>query len=262
MLRKYSKYPAIAKALSHVFSYYKDLTTAEACEVLENLEITDESAPLFVYFALIRERHYKNPDGTDKKGFKSEPLKDKLKEIIRTNKESYFELQSSILWNFWNLLDKNPTEFNTVFNTIRPYIDLFLQEPYKKNFYSYERIERVIEDCVQREPDVCINWYRLWLDNISKFAKENKGEARNIWLSPKQIMGAIASEKPEELVGFSKTLVNLWMKGVFVGSLKGLFEIFKCIPGKESRLKTKREFQALYKSMKKVNTKLEKVSWN
>ncbi|GFP32987.1 hypothetical protein HKBW3S42_01298, partial [Candidatus Hakubella thermalkaliphila] len=192
LLRNYAKYPPIAKRLTHVFYYFQDLTTEEALEVLERLKITDESAPLFIYFGIFRQRHYKNQDGRDKKCFDPKRLKKNLEEIIKNNDDQYTNLRGSIAWNFWKLLSKNPDEFDA----ISPYISLFLEQPYRKNIY--DDIARIIKEWIEKKPEKCTPWFEKLLSNIAIYVKTNKQEGRNIWLMPEKIINYIAYHHPEK----------------------------------------------------------------
>lgn len=256
LLRNYSVYPAIAKWLTHVFYYFKDLNTREALEVVDKLKESDESAPLLIYFAIFRERHYRNPDGSDKKGFKSESLKQRLKEMITNNNEKYANLQGGIAWNFWKLLQEQPEEFDTV----KSYIDLFLKQPYRKNYY--DDMERIIEDWIERKPEICIGWFEILLKNLTTYLGDSKEKARETWISPEKIIVYVAEYSSEKLLPFVKILVDLWKKGSFIGSPREIFESYKKINDPELKGQVKKQFRIWYKEMKYMNPKIEVISWD
>lgn len=256
LLRKHAKYPAFAKSLARVFYYYQDLTTEEALEVLNELKHVSESAPLFIYFALFRERHYKKTNGLDKKGFKPKNLKKKLKSIIRDKKES-LDLKGTIAWNFWKLLNEESKEFKTV----KSYIDLFLELPYEKVYCN--NIFRIIEDWIDRKPDICIVWF---IEIIKKVMVEVKTEdqARDFWLPVKsaKVLNKLASQKPKQLAPVVKKLVKLWKLGAYIGSPKEVFNSYKQVTNAVLRKKVKSNFKIWYREMQKMNPKVEKVKWD
>lgn len=254
LVQKNPNYKAIAKWLCRVFAYYKDLSTREAEQVLDALKITEESAGLFVYFGIFRQRHYKDQNVK----FDSRRLEKKLKEIIKNQKEDYGRLRASITWHLWKILDENRNEFET----IKPYIDLILEQPYQRDIY--DDIERVINNWIKDKPDICIMWYKQMLSKISEFVEKTKlKQSQRVWLMhTDKIIEALARYNLKELLEVMEKLVFLWKKGVFVGSPKRLFESFKLISNEEQRVEFKRKFQKWYNSMRKLNPKIEKVSWD
>ena len=256
LLRNYSKYPAIAKWLTHVFYYFKDLDTNEALAVVDNLKDSDESAPLFIYFAIFRKKHYKNPDGTDKKEFKPEPLKRRLEKIITSKRKKYVNLQGSIAWNFWKLLNENPDEFGN----LKDWVDLFVRQPYHKRIHG--SLFRIVEDQIEKWPDVCIVWFETLLRNVNK-ETNTKEKARDFWLTTKtgKVLREIAKHKPEKLEILVKKLVRLWKLGSFVGSPKEILETYKVVRDLETKKRIKKQFKLWYGEMKEINQKLEPVSW-
>jgi len=255
LVQKNPNYKAIAKWLCHVFAYYKDLSTKEAEQVLDALKITEESAGLFVYFGIFRQRHYKDQPIK----FNGKKLEKKLEELLQNNKEEYQRLRASIAWHLCKILDENRNEFET----IKPYIDLILEQPYQRDIY--DDIERIISDWIKDKPDICIQWYKQMLSSISKFLerRQNLQVQGGLWLmATEEIVEKIAKLKPEDLLEIMRTLVDFWKRGVFIGSPKRLFESFKLLPDKEERRKVKKEFQKWYNSMKRMNPKIEKVNWD
>lgn len=252
LIQQSPSYVALAKWLTHVFAYYKDLSTEEAKQVLDALKVTSESAGLFIYFGIFRQRHYRDQPIE----FDGERLENRLKRIIKNKAKKCTNLRGSIIWHFWKLLDENPEEFNT----IKPYIDLFLEQPYQRAIY--DNLLRIIEDWIEREPDVCINWFCLMLNKISEFVNSRE-KGREFWLTTKtgKILNVIAQEQPEELRGIVEKLVKLWKLGAFIGSPKEIFEAYGQISNVRLKMITKKKFQFWYKSMKKLNPKLEKVDW-
>ena len=255
LVQKNPNYKAIAKWLCHIFAYYKDLSTRETEQVLNALKITEESAGLFVYFGIFRQRHYKNQSIK----FNGKKLEKKLKGILQNNKEEYQRLKASIAWHLWKILDENRDEFET----IRPYIDLILEQPYQRDIY--DDIERIISDWIKDKPNICIQWYKQMLSKISEFIEKSKRTQiqGGLWLMHTEvIIETLARYNSNELLEVMKKLVSFWKEGVFIGSPKGLFENFKLIPNEKQRTRVKGEFQKWYNSMRKINPKIEKIDWD
>ena len=255
LVAKNPSYKAIAKWLCHIFAYYKDLSTKEVEQVLSALKITDKAAGLFVYFGIFRQRHYKDQDIE----YNGQRLEKKLREIIKSRKEDYQQLRASIAWYLWKVLDENRNEFET----IQPYIDLVLKQPYERGVY--DDIERIIGDWIKDKPNICIQWYKQMLSKISDFVENaRKPQLKGgLWLMyTEEIVKIIAEHNPSELLEIMGKLVSLWTKGVPIGSLNKLFENYKLISAKSQRIEIKKKFQKLYNSMRRYNPKIERIDWS
>lgn len=255
LVQKNPKYKAVAKQLSHVFAYYKDLSTKEAEQVLDALKITDESAGLFVYFGIFRQRYYKDQPIE----YNGRKLEDKLKEIIKSDKENYQRLRASITWHLWKVLDGNRSEFETV----KPYIDLILGQPYQRDIYG--DIKRIINGWIKDKPDICIQWYKQMLSKISEFVEQSKQIQLqgDLWLMDTgEILETVAKYNSNELLEVMEKLISFWKKGAFIGSPKRLFESFRSVSNEEQKTEVKRKFQKWYNLMRKLNPKIEKVDWD
>jgi len=246
---------ALAKWLCHVFAYYKDLSTKETEKVLDTLKITDEAAGLFVYFGIFRQRHYKDQAIE----YNGQKLEEKLKKIIKSSKEDYQRLRASITWHLWKILEENRNEFET----IQPYIELILKQPYQRD--TYDDVERIISDWIKDKPDICIQWYKQMLSKVSDFMKhtEKLQLQGGLWLMyTEEIVETIAKHNPNELLGIMKKLVAFWEKGVFIGSPKRLFESYKLMSVENQKIDSRKKFQKWYSSMRELNPKIEKVDWD
>jgi len=250
LLKNYSRYKSFAESLTHVFYYFKDLDSAEAMKVLDNLEKSSEAAALFVYFGIYRERHYKG-----KVKFDQKPLKEKLEAVILSKDGKYLDLKGSIAWNFWRILEETPDEFDV----IKPYLDLFFSLPYNKRYYS--SLDRIIEEWIERKADICISWFVGSIDKLFEYVNGNEAKARNTWVEPGHSLQFVASNKPSFLISLVGKLVELWKLGAFVGSPRELFETYKLIPNPNEKDKAKAQFKSWYEEMKALNPKLETVLW-
>lgn len=182
-----------------------------------------------------------------------------MKEIIKNSKEGHQRLRASIAWYLWKVLDENRNEFET----IQPYIDLLLEQPYQRDVYN--DIERIINDWIKEKPDICIQWYKQMLSKVSDFAEhtEKLQLKAGLWLMyTEEIVETIARYSPNELLWIIEKLVYLWKQGFFIGSPKKLFESYKLISAENQRIETKKNFKKLYDAMKKLEPKTEKVSWS
>ena len=246
---------AIGRRLCYVFTYYKDLSTEEAEQVVDTLKITDEAAGLFVYFGIFRQRHCKDQPIE----YNGEILQEKLKEMIKNKKNEFLQLRTSIAWYLWKILNKNPDEFEAV----KPYIDLILEQSYERNIYSY--IERIIKDWIKDKPNICIRWYKQMLFKFSEFVeKTEKFQLKDdLWLHHnEEIVEIIAENNSKKLLEIIRKLVSIWEKGIYIGSLKRLFESYKFVPIESIRIEIKKKFQKLYYSLKKRHSKIETVNWD
>jgi len=250
LLDNYSQYRAIANSLTHVFYYFKDIDTEEAIKVLDKLKDAREASALFVYFGIFRERHFK-----DKVPFNPKPLRGLLISIIKDKQEKYEDLRGSIAWNFWRLLAETPDEFDT----LKPYIDLFLNLPYNKRYYS--SLERIIEEWIERKPEICISWFTTSIEKLLDYVDNNETAARNTWIEPEKALQFIASNKPATLIKIVGKLVELWKLGAFIGSPREIFETYKLVQDTRTKKKIRDQFKLWYDEMKTINQKLEQVLW-
>ncbi|MCL4399842.1 hypothetical protein M1506_01030 [Patescibacteria group bacterium] len=248
-------YVAIAKSMTRIFAYYKDLTTNEAEDVLDTLKITDEAASLFIYFGLFRERHYQDLNIE----FDGKILKQKLTDVVSGKTVCVPHLRGSIAWHFWKLLETNPEEFDNV----KPYVDLFFQQPYDHDVYG--KIEFILRDWMSKKPDVCIAWTETFLDRMLENLDAQKGKKSvpNLWLMEmEELTPSIASYQPESLLEIMGKLVDLWKRGVFIGDLNRIFASFRAIINDNDRQVAKQRFQEWYRSMRELNTKLIEILWD
>lgn len=250
LLDEYSQYKAIANSLTHVFYYFKDISTEETIKVLDKLKDAREAAALFVYFGIFRERHFKN-----KVPFDPKPLRESFISIIKDKQEKYEDLRGSIAWNFWRILAETPDEFDT----LKPYVDLFFSLSYNKRYYS--SLERIIEEWIERKPEICISWFTTSIEKLLDYVGNNETTARNTWIEPEKALQFIASNNPSMLIEVVEKLVELWKLGAFVGSPREIFETYKLVQDTNTKNKIRDQFKLWYDEMKTINQKLEDVSW-
>ncbi len=200
---------AIADWLVKIFSIYKDLSTEELEYILDSLEISDESGPLFIYFGIFRERHYKN----QQIDFDPEPFREKLRRVIKSTDVAKVELRRSIAWNFWKILEERKHEFDS----LKPYIDLFFQQPFQSNVYN--QLEMIIKECVEERSQESVQWFEILLERAIKYIDEEKGRPAqaDVWfIHLEEILMALAERKPANLSGIAEKLIALRKRGVYI----------------------------------------------
>lgn len=206
LLTEQSEHLVIAKWLTNVFNYFKELTTDEVILALENLKKARESAPLFIYFALFRERHFVDRDIP----YDSTKIKAMLTETITSTDPSNQALKANLSWNFWKLLDDNPEEFETV----KPYISLFFQQPLDQTYHS--NLIRIIEESISEHFTISYQWLTLYLEQVRKYAQENETARYDIWLSLKKIVETIRDTRPQLLEKIKTSLDQISDTGIRV----------------------------------------------
>jgi hypothetical protein len=237
---------AIAKLLCHVFSFYKDLSTEEVMRVLNALQIVEESAGLFIYFGVFREKHFKDQNIP----FDGEKAKRKLIDLIEM-KNGDQGLQIKAIWLIWRTLNQN----RDTFETLKPYVYLFLNQlhPFRREFYHY--IEFIVKDWIQEKPDICIDWFESMLKQIcTVISTPNQARvgAGFFLHHAKDIVDVVAKQRPNKLEMLLKLILNLWKRGVYVGNLEQLFEAVNFVLEENGKLKIGRRLQKLRDSIKET----------
>lgn len=246
LLRKYHEYQSLAKYLLHVFDHYRELNEEEALEVLEKLEKVEDSAGLFIYYAVYRKNHFK-----EKRGFDSERFEELLKTKIKSGAEN---LRGKITWHLWRVLNNSPKEFNV----LKGYIKLGTEALYTKE--TFPNLLRITEEHVKNHPEECVGWFENLLDRSWKFLQTEEGRVTTPWLRAEGIVGEIARRDPERFVELMRKLYKLWVEGAYIGNLKEIFESYQSVP-KPQRPKVKSEIKKIYREMKELNPSLIDVNW-
>ncbi|GAG55295.1 unnamed protein product, partial [marine sediment metagenome] len=194
LVKDHPNYTIIADWLTRVFGYYKDLSTNEAEQALKALQISKESSGLFIYFAIFREKHYKNQPIK----FNAERFRAWLADIIKAEKKIYIPLRENVAWHFWRILDEDLSKFDY----LRSYIDLLIRQPYHKSTHYYN--EKIIETCFTKHPDICLLWYMTVLDQVEKATLWQVPKTESIWLvSAEKIIVETARQQPKQLLRLS-----------------------------------------------------------
>lgn len=253
LVKKNPKCVMLAKWLSHVFAYYKDLSTEEAQLALDALRITSESAGPFIYFGIYRKDHYKNQKGID---FDGRVFEEKLKRLIKSRKKGDARLQSTIAWRLWKLLKGNPNEFDT----LKPWLDIFFSQPFRQDVYR--NLWNVIIDWVEKEPTICLDWFERYIGKALNHTKEHKDQHDRIALIHlKGPLTELAKRDSEGFLAVMRRLTSLWKLNVYIGNLPEIFKTYRHVSTKE-REPVKRGLQKLYGEMKKLNPRVHEVDWD
>lgn len=255
LLRSVSQYKQIAEHLAHLFLYHKDLNTEEALEVLDRLKSIEDTAPLFIYFGIFRKRHFKNPDGSDKRGFDATLPAAKLNGVIVNTSGVYKHLQSHIAWNFWRILRDKPEEFPE----LKPWIDLFFEsQPYERSLFTDLRM--IIEDWVEKEPEICLRWFEKHIDRALDYAINNQDPGSWVWFDCVEPMTILAKVDTDRFLVAMEKVVRLWKLNAYIGEPAGVFGTFRFVS--PERVEEVRErLKAMYEELKALKPKIQAVDF-
>jgi len=240
----------IAEGMVDVFQYYKDLSTEEALQVLNALKVTSRSASLFIYFGIYRKNHFKGM-GIKFNGVK---LNKNLIDVMNSRGEIERCLQSSFAWIFRDILEDDPKEFKK----LKFYLDLLFEAPYERRLY--QNTQYFLQKWVEKKPMQCIIWFEKMLDNMITEVK-NKDHI-DIWVdSTEEVLSMVARKRPDDLVKYMEKLIELWIKGAFIGDIKTLFYTYKLVADRKKQARIKKIFRRWYETMKRMNPRLKNVEW-
>jgi len=258
LLDEYKEYPDLAKALVRIFHYYRNLTTEEAKEVLDNLFNADDFDALLVYFAIYRESHFKDDKYPEPvKNYDPTYAKEKLEEVVLSEDPDLLDLRSGIAWNIWKILSEGESEFDK----LSVWVDKFLTTRYDNHLFH--NFERIIEDYLDKQTDKCLEWYIQLISSAVQNAQDKPQPGRETWLSTHtgEILQRLAKEKPDQLMGVVENLHQLWLKNAYIGGVAEVFSSYRYVENEELKAQVKERFQELYNKMKEINPKIEKVDW-
>ena len=142
---------------------------------------------------------------------------------------------------------------------IRPYIELFLKQPYQK--YIYSNIEHIINETIRDKHDVCIEWYKQMLSRISKYLESVEPQNQIVlWLQhTEEIIEVIATYRPVELFPIVKNLVDFWKRRAYIGNLQKIFESYKLISDEKLKNDIKKSLKFCTIQLKKLIQILKKL---
>lgn len=260
LLENNSIYPDIAKALVHIFSYFRDLTTLETKKVLTLLQDADGFETLLIYFGLYREKHF-TEDKYQRtiRDYDSTFAKEMLLDYVINSRHDQ-NIRSGIARNICTII----LDSKDSFYDLSPLIDNFLKSNINQNIKH--SIERVIEDILlssESNHNKAYEWY-VSLLTIHVSELDSSESRTNIWLSTKtgEILQMIAKNKPEDLKKIISLLYSLWINGAYIGSINEVFTSYKEISDQKLKVEIKENFKNKYMRMKKINEKIEEVTFD
>lgn len=255
LLKNNPRLKTLSKRMVDIFYYYKDLNTEEAMEVLDALGSVSNSAFLFVYFGICRKNHYKE-QSID---FDSSVLNKRFVELLNSKQSENVKFHSSFAWIFRDILDREPSEIET----IKPYFELLLKQPYERNLYH--NIQYFLQKWIDKEPELCLKWFELMMRGIVLYTRRTIAENKHadLWLDgTEEVVRILANRYPQKLISTMRILAWLWKRGAYIGDIKTLFESFKIIGDSKTRENAKVSFRRIYNSMKKLNSRLKEATWD
>jgi len=252
LVKRNPNYKPIAHFLLSVFTYYKDLGTNEAINILDTLKISDDSAGLFIYFGIFRKSDFRNQDVD----FDSSILEKKLRYILKSNK--YPDVQAKIAWHFWQILKDNREKYDV----IEPYMEILFRRPYYQN--TIDILQYILSDLIDEKPIECTGWYDILLNRIKRYVEAECNEDQRIlvWLhDTEKIMYAIARYSPLRFIPILKKLTYLLLNWVSIGNCSNLLTLYIKISDETLRNKSKTYSQKLYGLIKKERPDIPSIEW-
>lgn len=248
-MRECGKYPAIAKHLSQVLYYMKDLDTDEAIEALNILQASRESAFLFVYFGVFRKWHF------PKVPFDGGKLEAILLGKIRQTDEQSRSLRSSIAWWCWKILHNEPDQFDKLI----PVVDVLAEQPYVRGVD--DDLARIIEEWSSRKLPKSYEWFMALIQRAKEHVGQKSTDASSTWFGSENTLAAIAEQMPNKLVATIESLIEIWNMGCYVGHPKDIFASYRKISSPAERERIKGKLMVIYEKIRKDVPTIEQVDW-
>lgn len=254
MLRDNAQYPRVLESLLHVFDKFRDLTEAEAEEVLRVLIATEQDdvlhdlAALIPYFALFRKNDFARM-GT----FNSAVFEAILKDQVLNGKRA---LKSSLTWHFWKMLEERMLPYEQ----IREYILLFWANGYDPDVASMFGL--VFEQLAVVAPEDAKDLFEKMAGLLKERLKEHPEERHQAWVNGTEEIVALMVAEPDRLLRLVSDLKEIWLVGgTYIGDIPAIFESYQHVPAADKE-RVKAELMKIYEDMKAVNVHLQPVDWN
>lgn len=253
MLRDNVQYPRVLEALLHVFDKFRDLTEAEAEEVLRILiateldDILHDLPSLILYFALFRKNDFARM-GT----FNSIIFETILKEQIVNGKRV---LKSSLTWHFWNILKEKMLPYEQ----IREYILLFWANGYDPDMASMFGL--VFEQLAINAPEDAKDLFEKMIESLKEHVMTHPAERHQTWINGTEEIVGVMNREPDRLLRLVNNLKEIWLiGGTYIGDITRVFESYQNVPITEKE-RVKSELMKAYQEMKVVNVRIQPVDW-
>jgi len=234
-------YPAMAKYLLDAFSYYRDLNEKQAKEVLDSLGHVNESALLFIYFAVYRKNHFGGDFNPRKPIDFEELLEEKMK---RSDKN----LRRRIAWHFWRIVDDDLSQIEN----LEHYITVLSKSPYDRQVFG--NLDQLIEVVVKKKKyaKLAAEWFGNDLNGRLKWTKKKVEEDKNFgdWMHYDAIFEGVAEWQPDNFLPLLKKAIEIAETGqVYFYDVKKCFEASK---GNPKLSEKKEDLDDLWEKVKKV----------
>jgi hypothetical protein len=221
---KYSGYPAIVEYLVRLFCEYTDLSEEDAKEVLSRLEKSDDSAVLFIYYAIDRRKLFK-----EKGEFDSTYFEDLLKQKIEVGDPA---LRGSIAWHLCDLIQEPDKKYEE----LKGYVTHFTKSRYDQT--CHEHLLRTSYDLLEEHFDMAYEWIMNSIESSLLYVKDRpvEGDIR-IWGHHYEDIAEklAAMNKGKELLDLIEKLVELAIehRGVIIN----LLNVFNAVDNLASKPK-------------------------
>ena len=251
MLRENSSYPRVMEGLLHVFNSLRDVSEAEAEEILQRFLATRQDdvlhnlAALVVFFALFRDTHWHDDPPFDRRKF-VEILKG---QIIGGDGS----IRAAIAWHLWKIVQ----EKHLPYAEVREYFPMFWNGAYDSHVASMCAI--ALEELAALAPDDGIVLFNRMVRSTLDYVNGNP--PRTPWLYGTEKMMLLLARRPDDLAAVLPDLGGLWMKGVYIGDLTVIFQSFRLVDTAR-RNEIKQRLQGLHAEMKGVHPQLVDVCWS
>jgi hypothetical protein len=251
ILQQNKEYPRVLHAILHIFQYMRDLSENDAKEMLSIMLNTKKDyvlhdlAPLLLYYALFRKDNF-----LEEGVFNSVPFEEMVMENILNGDEN---LRSSMAWHLWQVLKDDLMKYSD----ISKYIEAYFVGEY--NQHTYSMLMFGIEEIAKKDPKTAVSIFKKVITKIKDYI-ETHTEGYPYYINSSEEIIDILSSEPDELIGLMDELKSLWLKRIYVGDVKTIFEVYKKVaPDRKSEVKGK--MQEIYKEIKKVNPHLVELDW-
>lgn len=250
-LEKYSQHKSIADWLARAFLNYKELSSDEAAEVLEKLDRSQNSAPLFIYYGIYRKDHFKNL----KSSYDSKLLEDKLENAISNFAENP-DLSANISWHMAKIVRENNEEFAK----LEPWFEIMLGLPYFPEIT--ENLSHLVKTVSSFNEPLAAKWFASILDTTYDALEKSGAErVQSIWVTPRDGMKWVAHHLPEQHSVYLEKIMSLWEKGAYIGDAWYQLKTYSEISDKQIRDLAKTVAQGIHKRLSEDNRRLADIDW-
>lgn len=251
ILEQNKGYPRVLHAILHIFQYMRDLNEDEARKMLtimldtKSEFILHDLAPLLLYYAIFRKDNF-----LEGGAFNSEPFEEMVVENILNGDDN---LNSSMAWHLWQVLKDDLM----MYSDISKYIEAYFVGEYSQ--HTYPMLMFGIEEIAKKDPKTAVSIFKNVIAKIKDYI-ESHTEGYPYYINSCEEIIDILSSDPDELIDLMDELKILWLKRIYVGDVKTIFEIYKKV-ALDRKTEVKSKMQEIYEEIKKVNPHIVEVNW-